>query len=66
MTGGNRRTRRKTCLCVNFCATNSICTDLGSKPGFRGNAPATNLRYDRSESNQYLLKTKAEGPSETS
>jgi len=67
MTGENRSTRRKTCLGVTFCTTNSICTGLGSKPGFHGETPATNLlRHGRSESNQSLLKTKAEGSSETS
>jgi hypothetical protein len=41
-TGGNRSTRRETCLSATLVTTNLTWTDPGSNPGLRGERPATN------------------------
>jgi hypothetical protein len=43
LTGENRKTRRETCPSSTLSNTNLTWTDLGRKPGFCGEKPATNL-----------------------
>jgi hypothetical protein len=42
LTGENRNTRGKTCPSATLSTINPTWTDLGSKPGLRGERPATN------------------------
>jgi hypothetical protein len=42
LTWENRSTRKKTCPSAILSTTNPIWTDQGSKPGLRGERPATN------------------------
>jgi hypothetical protein len=42
LTGGNRRTRRKTCPSATLSTTNPTWIGPGAKPGLRGERPATN------------------------
>jgi hypothetical protein len=42
LTGENRTTRRKTCPSATLSTTNPTWTDLGAKPGIRGERPAAN------------------------
>jgi hypothetical protein len=42
LTGENRSTRGKACPSATLSATNPTWTDQGSKPGLRGERPATN------------------------
>jgi hypothetical protein len=43
LTGENRSTRRETCPSATSSTTNLTWYDLGPKPGFRGERPATRL-----------------------
>jgi hypothetical protein len=63
LTGGNRRTRRKTCPSATLSTTNPTWIDPGANPGLRGESPATNdlsrgtaslLKY--TQSSKYILK----------
>ena len=52
LTGKNRSTRGKTCPSETLSTTNPTWTDPESKPGLRGERPATNrLSHDTALSN---------------
>jgi hypothetical protein len=46
LTGENRNTRGKTCSTATLSTTNLTWTEPGSKPGLRGERPATNPLSD--------------------
>ena len=57
LTGENRSTRGKTCTSATMSTTNPTWTDPGSKPGVRGERPATNRLSRGTAQEKYFAQT---------